>query len=255
MLGELGVDGLPSIPGQSRNPGSEFLNLQFGIIPTSSDGLSLFNAVRQQADSIDRMLATSGKPVRRRYNFPTKQDVSRQLFTNKPPSVVLGNDLPNGQQATLGTVTRITRSIEDTWFSGAYLHYFPENPFGRLVSALDAKYGILPGPSTVWSLAQWSWLIDWFTNAADVVSNLDNLGDTLVMPYAYIMRRSTYNVESSWSGQLRFNGVKTDVTMSDTLEMKVLQRHHAHPFGFGIDDSSLSAMQLAILAALGISRV
>jgi hypothetical protein len=110
-------------------------------------------------------------------------------------------------------------------------------------------------PELIWELTPWSWAVDWFTNAGDVIHNISQLGsDGLVMQYGYAMRHM--RVHEYHRGHYSFSdSVGTHVgTVAREIGSEWKQRVAAHPYGFGIDDTSLSARQTAILAALGLTR-
>jgi len=120
--------------------------------------------------------------------------------------------------------------------------------------ALEAKklLGISLTPETLWNLAPWSWTVDWFSNAGDVISNVSDWAtDGLVMRYGYLMEHSivkdTYLMNGTGS-----KSVPSCPPLQLVTETKLRKR--ANPFGFGLTWNGLSAVQLAILGALGISR-
>jgi len=124
---------------------------------------------------------------------------------------------------------------------------------GRYALLAD-RLGLKLTPDTLWNLAPWSWAVDWFSNAGDVISNLSDIGEYgLVMRYGYLMEESittdTYTLEG--------------VVLSDgkpfNCEPLVLVNHtktrkQANPYGFGVSWDTLSTFQISILSALGISR-
>jgi len=107
-------------------------------------------------------------------------------------------------------------------------------------------------PSLAWELLPWSWMVDWFGNVGDLMANISAASyDNLVAKYAYIMRtrRISYNTIQDQpltiGKSLRLNG---------TFFVETKERAAASPYGFGLDWNGFSTSQLAILAALGISR-
>jgi hypothetical protein len=111
----------------------------------------------------------------------------------------------------------------------------------------------------------WSWLIDWFSNVGDVIANLSSNGIAdLTYDYAYLMRHASTRTE--WSLQIPqhkiaiFDGVPAvDLPRSSTGSVTELketkERVAATPFGFGVQFDDLSVRQIAILSALGLSRL
>lgn len=113
--------------------------------------------------------------------------------------------------------------------------------------------GLRLDPELLWNLAPWTWLIDWFGNLGDVVTNGSQyLFDGLVMKYGYVMEH--YKEVSIFdTTPIRFiNG--TSASPQATFLRETKRRLGATPFGFGLDIATLSEWQWSILAALGMSR-
>ena len=258
-LGELKKDGLPALPGAgmreradlARRSGNEFLNIEFGWLPLISDVRSFANAVRHSKAIIDQYVRDSDQKIRRRY---TPEEL---ILT---PTVFTGTGQAQGQNIECVNST-VTRTVSTRyWFSGAFRYHVPidDGFYGRLLryEALSAKlFDTRVTPELLWNLAPWSWAVDWFTNAGDVIHNISRLGrDGLVMQYGYAMRHmKTHEYHIGSYHEVDALGVH-EGTVARSIGSEWKQRVSAHPYGFGITDTSLSAMQLAILAALGLTR-
>jgi len=150
------------------------------------------------------------------------------------------------------------------WFVGKFRYYIPDIGSSEWTKRTTrALYGANITPEVAWNLLPWSWLIDWFGNIGDVMSNMSsNAVDNLTADYAYIMRtqETRYDMEgattwnqlgsptgASWipAGRVQKRGWSTTTTKT---------RVGASPFGFGLTFDGLSTYQLGIAAALGISR-
>lgn len=257
-LGELKKDGLPRLPGSAmrdqvdlaRRSGNEFLNIEFGWLPLVNDVRQFADSVKRSRVLIDQYMRDSDRKIRRRF---TPQPVTLNTTTFVGPGRGIGGiNMPNS------TVSRETQ--ERYWFSGAFKYHVPvgDDFYSRLrryESISNRLYGTRITPEVLWNLAPWSWAIDWFTNAGDVIHNISQLGsDGLVMQYGYAMRHM--RVEEIGSGRFDISdnrGRHTGV-LSLSVGSEWKRRVRANPYGFGIDDTSLSAIQLAILAALGLTR-
>jgi hypothetical protein len=126
-------------------------------------------------------------------------------------------------------------------------------------SALMAKktLGLSLTPDTVWNLAPWSWAVDWFTNAGDVISNLTDWAVYgLCLRYGYIMEHTIARDTYTYVGGSKGAGFKRTEYLPPPiiLEVETKIRRKANPFGFGLTWNGLSPIQLAIAAALGITR-
>lgn len=254
-LGEL-REGLPSLVGlkfmRDRTPrgmASEYLNYQFGISPLISD-ISKYLKVARDAERIKAQLKRdSGRLIRRRQTLVNDQTVT----VTKYPNVYPGN---GGTAYTIGTgtLTLTEKLVTKVWFSGAFQYSIGSQAYAWLdkLAEFNRVYGALPNAKTAWELLPWSWLVDWFSNAGDIITNVSYLGrDGLWMPYGYVMGHTISIRNYTWTGVDNRN--RTWSTSVD-LTVEVKQRIRAHPLGFGITGTSLTAKQAAILAALGISR-
>lgn len=98
-----------------------------------------------------------------------------------------------------------------------------------------------------------SWLVDWFVGiqrSLDLYSAFES--DGLVMPYGYLMKKSTRTTIVSLGKLTHVSGFTKQLSSSFRIVRK--ERVRATPFGFGLNTSSFSAKQWAILAALGLTR-
>jgi len=267
-IAELWRERLPHIAGQlfwkgrvdsARKAGSEYLNTEFGWVPLAAD-ISDFFAGVFNADRIMRQLERdSGKVVRRRYNFPQERErsslvVQANTSAALPPGIVAFLDRSN-----LGDLVRTRETVRNQWFSGAFTYELPpdfisRSVIGRYALIANKVFGVTLTPEVIWNLTPWSWALDWFTNTGDVISNLTDWGtEGLIMRYGYMMEHSI--VKDSYaltkSGH-RGLGASSVANLTFVTETKI--RRRANPFGFGLTWDGLSPRQLAIAAALGLSR-
>lgn len=255
-IGELKKDGLPDLPGHqtreqvklARAAGSEYLNVEFGWLPLVSDLRKFADTVRNSRVLLQQYLRDSDRPVRRRFSE-------------------LGTDVHNVYSSTsnigLTHNCKLTSSESlqrELWFSGAFRYHVPKGD--DLVSKLlrweheaNYLYGTRVTPEVVWQVAPWSWAIDWFTNIGNVITNVTNLGlDALVLNYGYVMYRQEliceYSATCTEVGSMALPGGPVLQGWRKTSKTRL----RSNPYGFGIDDLSLSVRQLAVLAALGLTK-
>lgn len=121
-------------------------------------------------------------------------------------------------------------------------------------SEAEKLLGLQVTPEVLWNLAPWSWLSDWFFNVGSLMTNFSALGkDNVVMRRGYMMGHDMTTVTYSNPGVSLYQSLPSGpISQSFTAETKA--RRRAHPYGFGVTHSQLTAKQAAILAALGISR-
>jgi len=119
---------------------------------------------------------------------------------------------------------------------------------------LAQRLGLDPSPEDLWELAPWSWAVDWFSNAGDVISNVNSFQiDGTVLAYGYMMEHTIISDTYTLTGVTDVNGDPVAIpTLTLVTETKV--RQVANPYGFGVSWDGLSSFQASIIAALGISR-
>lgn len=272
MLGEVVREGLPKMIGHAfwkdetkkalrKKGSSEFLNYQFGLSPMVREMRAVASAI-SNADAVLRQYQRdSGRMVRRRFEFPPEESGSVTVLKD-PASPILS--APSHSVLFVGSThqgksLRINRTIRRRWFSGAFTYYLPTggNAYDSMYrQALMARklLGLSLTPDLVWNLAPWSWAVDWFTNAGDVIDNLTSWQvDGLVMKYGYMMEHVVSTYDYVFTGNPRLRGTSAR-PQTITFGREIKRRRKANPFGFGITWSGLSPIQIAIAAALGLNR-
>jgi hypothetical protein len=243
----------------------DFLNHVFGWAPTVGDVISTVSAYQNAQKTYDRLERNNGRygKVHRRVVDSENVDLISTTYT---PLVfpALSGQLLQPRLFEGHTCTGYTRHysvrLEEAWFEGSFMYYLPafdrkspssDGMIGRLMR-LSRTYGFRISPVTVYQLTPWSWLADYFSNLGSVVSNLSSIGlDAVVNKYAFMMRHLTEKRRNDTTVFFR-DGQNASGSWDQVIESK--QRERAIPFGFDISMADLSAMQLAILATLGISR-
>jgi len=259
-LGELKKDGLPDLVGMSvlkertrylKDSGDEYLNAQFGWAPLVSDLRKFAQTVKGSNKVLrhhDRQMGHHH--VRRRRSLPMSSTTTSYKGTNgilAPLALNLGAD-----------VVAEKTDLQEIWFSGAFRYFVPINDTlrGKMQyweSQANHLLGTRPTPALVWQLAPWSWAVDWFSNVGDVMKNISALGhDSLVLQYGYAMCHTKRDYRMHMTRVAPSGGAAIDVNRQHIYEIK--QRRPATPYGFGVNLTSLSSSQLAIVAALGLSK-
>lgn len=260
-LAELLRDGIPSIlhrfQFQSqlefyRSLGSNYLNVEFGWKPFVADIQASARALLNQAKLLEDLSRNSGKRMRRQYVFPGETTTST---LEKGASYFPWPTLTNWHW-TQGGCTITETKKKRTWFAGEFVYRVPSD-FSNIGSIkAKARYllGIELTPSYLWQIAPWTWLSDWFANIGDVLSNIASITeDDLVIRYAYLMQEARHETKTTHRGVRTFDGSVPDVIEGVTT-VTHKTRIGASPYGFGWTWDDFSPRQLAILAALGITR-
>lgn len=262
FLAELVRDGIPSTLSElarAREPlevyrglGKDYLNVEFGWKPFLADIQSTARALLHQAAILEDLRRNSGKPMRRAYSFPLQEERVNLATDN-----VLPWPTPHVLQARR-TIDRTT--TKKTWFAGEFRYYYPPvaSPAPtRLVAWARSILGLSASPDLIWNAAPWSWLADWMSNIGDVTANISAITeDNLTMRYGYLMQEATREYRLTHHGLTIYPGGRGSIT--PTLTGVVTYSHKtrigASPYGFGVTWDGLTARQLAILAAIGITR-
>jgi hypothetical protein len=264
FLGELAREGLP-IPGKQflENPGAhglagEYLNYEFGLKPVISDLKKFREAYLSANKRIDQLKRDSGRLVRRRYSFPEERTVETTHGLPATGSPTFNSGASGLYSSISGKLSRTRVTTTRFWFSGAYTYVYPDGDqaLGRMKQReqeLNVLFGSRVTPATLWNLAPWSWLVDWKSNAGEVVHNLSAFAnDGLVLRWGYMMCHMTIKDTYLLDGIVLRDG--SGGPLSQTFVTDVKKRVKATPYGFGLDPGAFTTRQWAILGALGISR-
>nr|UJQ85083.1 MAG: hypothetical protein 1 [Leviviridae sp.] len=265
-LGEL-IGGLPKLGfhlwegithSALKSGASDYLNLSFGWKPMVNDILKFGYAVQNANLLMKQYERDAGRLVRRRFELEPQHSVQGKVYkTTATP--IWGPQTSNLLVgiAEEGDCTIVDENTTRRWFSGAFCYHLPSNYYargqlGKIATYADKLLGIELTPETLWNLAPWSWAVDWFTNAGDVLSNIsDWKTDGLVMPYGYVMEH-VFRKRTVYCKGRTIWGNPTVSPTSYIFESKT--RRAANPFGFGMTWGGLSPRQLSIAAALGLSN-
>ncbi len=267
-IGELMKDKVPNLPilhslekraGLAVSAGEEFLNTAFGWLPLVNDVRDLAHGVTKLEERLSFLERNSGKTVRRKFKFDSITSHRKDVVPNQQVKLAFG-EYQNliGDTGQRGEILVEVDTSIDRWFSGAFVFYLPSDYDSR--SAIRKQYssakqllGIELTPETLWNLAPWSWAVDWFTNADDVVHNVSKFtSGQLVLQYGYIMEHTVHKYTVRHNGPSGLVGVGSVPPFEFITETK--KRLAANPYGFGASWDGLSAFQLSVLAALGITR-
>jgi len=250
FIGELLKEGLPNMPGSAvrdktalaKASGSEYLNVEFGWLPMLRGVQDFADVVERSDDIVRQFQEEAGKVLSRSYEWPTYRE-ERFDVVNFTAADGAGFFTGGGRHQEV---------VQKTWFEADFIYFLPTggevtDKFRRYASIARKLYGIDISPEVLWNLAPWSWAVDWFSNAGDVMTNISLIGqDGLVIRNGYVMCHTKRTVTDTGTFQ---NQSQTRVSV---LEYK--QRRPATPYGFGVSFGSLSTKQIAILSALGLSR-
>jgi len=247
-----------------HSAGDEFLNLQFGLIPTWSDIKKLAQSTLHAGKLLRQYRDNANREVRRRRSLPTVSTVTELVGPEEYPSIGSFFGVPttqlfwvSGPQLAKTLVTDVTQT--SAWFSGAFTYYMNEghsilDRLDRYEEQANHLLGTRFSADTFWELSPFSWLADWYSDTGTFISNvvaLDN--DELVMRYGYVMHETRATRTFLKTGLTPREGSGAPATLRLDVEIVQKLRHRASPYGFGLTDTDLTLRQQAILAALGMT--
>lgn len=260
FLGEA-REGLPTMFGNNllrdrskflRGAGKEYLNKEFGWDPLMNDLRNFAHTVKKSNKTIEQYVKGSDTKIRRRHSDP-------QVLSSYTEKNNIYVSPTQASESASGTGTQIKSSRK--WFSGAFRYHIPlgntaRDKIIRYEAYANKLLGTRLTPEVVWNLAPWSWAIDWFTNTGDIMHNISVLGhDGLVLQYGYAMNQIDHEEWVSGNGDYNdYLDHHQVYSVSRHTKHSIKFRIPASPYGFGITDSSLSAKQIAVVAALGLSK-
>lgn len=279
FLGEL-REGLPKLASDTlrhgahfyKGLGSDYLNAKFGWEPFISDLQGFAKALAEASGSLKPYSAhrvRGMRPIEVVANATTQPGVpfvTSILPSGFPPPYLRPGmrQITNSGAANRGMRYEFTAGFsEEThrWFEGEfsffpYLTSDPDNFLARYTSLMRKDIT----PSTLWELAPWSWMVDWFADIGSTISaNEFAQNPSIISSYAYAMETITHKYYSSVT--VEDNPADSYYTyvgpraFYQVIEITRKRRIRANPFGFNpVTNTSLNPGQWAILGALGVSR-
>jgi len=240
-----------------KNVGSYYLALKFGWESLFGDLVNLFNMQQKLQQRIQWLLRHNGKPVRRRVTL--RDDMSTPVVTEGIAYGSFNPVLVTQYYATQPTWRQRDWSTDKVWASARFRYWLPEGPrdvkWSRRLKA--ELFGLEPSPSVIWRSYPWSWLSDWFFNTGLVLQNLETgVADRLAADHFYVMRHVENNREYTAQGSFfDKSGRSFPVSATYYSNAFIKMRKKGDPFGFNTNPNGLSAGKLAILGALGLSKL
>lgn len=269
--------------------GSEYLNAIFGIAPIVSDVLGLAKTLRQADQIVRQWQRNDGRQNRRSrtWDAPLVRTRFDTSFTS-PSGFGMSGLVPNATTKAANTYSFLYDSHgghdgyvesmvqEETKFSfaGAFQydleHLIPDYP-EPLKSYIEGSYsdeelmdvllhmrllGFDPKSATsldtLWNATPFTWLLDWFANVGDLISNVTAFQQQgLQLDYGYMAVKQVRKFTANY--RLTYNGSVYDGFVLLSGERK--RRIRATPYGFGLTFSGLTPTRQAILASLATSKI
>lgn len=239
-----------------KGAASGYLALQFGWAPLLNDVSKFVKTMTKIDKYVTQLIRDNGKKVRRR------TQVANESTSYSEP--VAGYNLfhpilPIGWYSSQPEGVRTYTQTDRTWAVASFRYWLPEAPRGVDFSDfIKARaWGMSIRPSVIYNAIPWTWMVDYFSNLGNLVSNLDTgVADSLAADYFYVMRETERLVECNATATMLNNGSYSQhVSATSTSRTVTKSRLLGSPFGNGLEiDTDLSAKQWSILGALGASR-
>lgn len=254
------------------NAAGDYLNLQFGWVPFVKDLYTAIN-YREILDKKLRWLRNKNRTsIRRRIELGTVNEATNLGYGPNVGSSVVPTLTSKLYSSGISAANREMLTYEykrRIWFTAKWRIYMPEmdnlKPGFLGLTSLERHFlGLELNPSVIYQALPWSWLIDWFSNAGDVIENLTlRQNSQVVAEYAYTMceeshlytKYGTCECYQGTNGIVNASTPRKRFVAYATTEYVFKGRAAANPYGFGITDDSLSNYQWSILSALGLNRL
>ncbi len=240
-----------------NNIGNWYLAVKFGWEPLLRDIIDFVTKQRKAQIRLAQLIRDEGKPVRRRITLRDEVNLNVvetwQNNAGLDPSFV---DYFYGG----GHYTTVTSNYDRVWASAQFRTWLPGGPrdINWTRRMLAAIYGARPTPKVIWNAIPWSWLADWFGNLGSMIANLESdVADRQAADYAYVMRWSGTQVRRTHACVMNDALLNTwfPVEVNGFSDSFTKMRTRASPFHPALKEIDLSGTQLAILGALGLSRL
>jgi hypothetical protein len=241
--------------------GNRYLDSQFGWEPFVKEIQAAWEFSTKTAAALEQLRRDNGKRVRRsglvlRKSHPDWVQPVQQIGQALRPVAwgeMYGFDY---------SLRQFTNSLEErAWFTAGFRYNIPDLGSSQWPErARKALWGANLTPELVYELTPWSWLIDYFSNLGDVISNLsENAAENLVADYAFVMAETvattTMSIKSHMKDGWKPHSAANWIESKGFMTRHYKQRRQASPYNFGITSDDLSMRQKLILAALGLSRL
>ena len=246
--------------------GQFYLAVQFGWLPLLSDIQNFVKAHKGAQKRLAQLIRDNGRPIRRTVtleDLKTTNDVGPGTTYSSGSGSGIGPVFVTQCYGPGPTFRRVTSySSVKTWAEGCFRYHLPPGPRDVVwqKKMLRRIMGARVTPDMIYNIMPWSWLVDYFTDLGHFIQAISpGVADRLAADYAYVMRTSVWNSTREVSGNFQASKVNnakfTLATTSASSERIEKMRSKASPFGWGVNQNSLTPKQLAILGALGLSKL
>jgi hypothetical protein len=274
-LAETFREGLPHLPGVptwrgrakdhlARDIAGEHLNVTFGWLPLLNEIKEVADLASHFATTVEQYKRDEGRLVRREFHFDVEHSETTKLVTTNSPIRIGPTSLFFGQGG--GSTPRVDTYVTEfqtrrCWFSGAFRYHIPDSLIGNIIETASRSSDFVSNfignsltPQLLWELTPWSWAVDYFSNAQQVIDNLSNMElYGLFMAYGYVMDENIRGV--TYSSKPAAGSASGPTCPSYGYVEVSKKREKANPYGFGVSWDDLTPLQVANLIAAGFTRL
>lgn len=238
--------------------GNYFLAIKFGWEPLLRDIVGLVQTQMDAQKRLAQLIRDNGKSIRRTRSMLENSETTYEAsgtsygalsptfvtqFYRKPPSYA----------------NRIRR-FDNVWASARFRYWLPPGPRDIIwTRRMKARiFGLYPSPAQIYNAVPWTWMIDWFSGLGNALENMDaGVADRLAADYFYIMRHQEVVISTTSKGYFYASERNEPVEVDGYAERRRFRKNRVggDPFGWGTKEIDLNGTQLAILGALGLSKL
>jgi len=239
-----------------------FLNHNFGWVPFIKDMTQSIDNIIFNDQHIHDLMAENNTSIRRKVRFVNSTETTN-LGGDASCIMWPGNTAFIQSMLVAPSTYEVIRERETLAYGvGRFKYDIPyldkNNPQAQGVLGAIRRQLLLHGarisPVNVYKSTKWTWLLDWGTGIGSKLENIqDVMLDNMAAEYLFLVHRqqTKYTIRQFMPFGASSGGTKV---FEASRIIKTKQRKESGPFGFGSLPGTLSAKQIAILAALGISR-
>ena len=239
--------------------GDYYLAQKFGWDPLLRDVRDMVITQMTAQKRLNQLLRDEGRPVRRSVKVYESSDTS----SSGKISSVDGGTSPGlvSQFYRNGWTSTETEVFDKVWANAQFRYWLPGGPrdIAWRREILRRINGFRVTPKVIYNAIPWSWLIDWFSNAGSMLANIQSdIADRQAADYGYVMRYSGTILRRNSFVEMLEDAPGTKwfpVSLQCRCEASTKMRANIGPFHPALKENQLSGVQLAIMGALGLSRL
>jgi hypothetical protein len=238
-----------------------FLNHSFGWVPFISDVNNLFDNVINGSAKLDKLIQNNGSWTHRKVTLLNSTDTNT-IYSSPTGSLYYPANGMVDYMDDYPSYT-ISKQIHHLAYGvGRFRYYQPylDNNSASSQGVIGGMrrqlllHGARLSPQTIYRATKWTWLADWVSSSGSIVDSLNAMAlDNMASKYFYLCDTFVVTVRLNQTHPWN-NRCSAPRSLTCDRFYSIKSRKEGSPFGFSFAWDNLSAKQLAILTALGVSR-